>query len=130
MLDKGYATRPSETFTPIEGHNILAHNDIDRAQNFGANLSGQYISLIQSDRELHAQNHPNRTPGPSEAAAVRRLFDAISRCRTHGWGPDIVIKAFLDLDKIFFCGRLRDVVKIVWVPNIPFAVKQDVILAI
>ncbi|MCJ1226298.1 hypothetical protein MMC12_002948 [Toensbergia leucococca] len=34
--------------------------------------------------------------------------------RTPGWGPDIVVKAFHDLDKVFFQGRLEGRVTIKW----------------
>lgn len=95
-----------------------SQTDIDRATHLRGHDSGEYIGRNRADREIVDQNSLRRVPGRSEAAAVRRLTDAIRGCERHRWYPDLVIKAFLDLDKIFFCGRLRDIVKVVWKRNL------------
>lgn len=89
-------------------------SDIYAATHFHGHHSGHYISANRADREIVERNSLSRVPGRSESAAIRRLVDAIRGCERHWWGPDLVIKAFLDLDKIFFCGRLRGLVRVVW----------------
>lgn len=95
-----------------------SETDIDRATHFRGRHSGQYIGRNRADREIVDQNSLRRVPGRSEAAAITRLKDAIRGCERHRWYPDLVVKAFLDLDKIFFCGRLRDIVKVAWKRNL------------
>ena len=91
---------------------------IDRATHLHGHHSGQYVSLRRAVDEIVAQNDLGRTPGPSESQAIHRLRYAKNRCEQHLWGPDLVIKAFLDLDNIFFCRRLRDIVRVEWKRNL------------
>ena len=105
---------------PVESHRgsyyDCSQRTIDRATHLYGHHSRQYVSLRHAVDEIVAQNDLSRTPDRSESAAIRRLRDAKNWCERDGnrWGPDLVIKAFLDLDAIFFCGRLRDIVKVVW----------------
>ncbi len=99
-------------------HYPCSSSDIDRARHFHRHHRGEYVSARRADREIVEHNDPRRTPSRSEAAAIRRLVGSIRRCEWHLWGPDIVIKAFLDLDQIFFCGRLKDIVRVVWKSNL------------
>lgn len=91
-----------------------SNSDIYRATRFRGHHSGQYIGRTNADREIVEHNSLRRTPSRNEAAAIHRLREAIRGCERHRWYPDLVIKAFLDLDKIFFCSRLRDIVKVAW----------------
>ena len=93
---------------------------IDRATHLYGHHSRQYVSSRRAVDEIVARNDLRRSPGRDESAAIRRLRDARNWCEGEGnrWGPDLVIKAFLDLDTIFFCGRLRDIVKVVWKQNL------------
>lgn len=96
----------------------ISQNDIDRTTHPRGHNTAPYRSLQSIEDEIVAHNRLDRAPSRSETAAIHRLNDAIRWCEHNRWGPDIVIKAFLDLDKIFFCSRLRDLVKVVWKPNI------------
>lgn len=96
----------------------ISQNDIDRITHPRGHPTAPYRSLQNLETEIVAHNRLERVPGQSERAAIRRLKDAISWCERNRWGPDLVVKAFLDLDKIFFCSRLRDLVKVMWKPSV------------
>ena len=91
---------------------------IDRATHLYGHHTGQYVSSRHAVDEIVEHNNLRRRPGRSESDAIHRLRYAKNRCERHPWGPDLVIKAFLDLDNIFFCRRLRDIVKVVWKRNL------------
>ena len=55
-----------------------------------------------------------RKPGNLEMSAIERISRAIAAGHDGVWGPDLIIKAFCDLDTIFFCGRLRGHVCVRW----------------
>ena len=61
------------------------------------------------------QNDDRRIRSSAENTAI---FNLIHMVRSHSegrrYGPDIVIKAFKDLDTVFFGGRLRGNVYIMW----------------
>ena len=95
-----------------------AQRTIDRATHLYGRHSGQYVSLRRAVDEIVTQNNLRRRPGRSESDAIHRLQYAKNWCQRHPWAPDLVIKAFLDLDTIFFCGRLRDIVKVSWKRNL------------
>ena len=92
--------------------------DIDRATHLRGRHSGAYVSPHRADYEIVEHNRLSRVPNPSERAAIHRLRSSIDWCERHRWGPDLVVKAFLDLDKIFFCSRLRDIVRVKWKRNL------------
>lgn len=96
----------------------ISQSDLDRAIHPRGHPTAPHRSLRSIEDEIVAHNRLDRVPGQSERAAIRRLNDAIRWCERNRWGPDLVIKAFLDLDKIFFCSRLRDIVRVMWKPNI------------
>lgn len=74
------------------------------------------ISKHAATEENMWHNEPRRTIPTLEAAAISRLQKSIksfdARKETHG--PDFLIKAFLDLDTVFFGGFLRGNVKVKW----------------
>ena len=129
-MPSGYGVIPSgpreelyaRAFRPVYSNRgsyyECSQRDIDRATHLYGHHSGHYVSSRRAVDEIVTQNNLRRTPGPSESDAVRRLRHAKNRCERDGWGPDLVIKAFLDLDKIFFCSRLRDIVKVKWKRNL------------
>lgn len=92
-------------------------SDIDAATHFHGHHSGHYVSANRADDEIAQHNDLRRVPGRSEDAAIHRLLDGLRGCERRRWGPDLVIKAFLDLDRIFFCGRLRGNVRVIWKRN-------------
>lgn len=55
--------------------------------------------------------HPDAPIDSAVHAAVTRLRAAL---RIHDWKPDLVIKAFTDLDTVFFGGKLRGHTTIHW----------------
>lgn len=59
---------------------------------------------MQATKELYEHKNLERQPTPTKTATVARLRTAL---RIENWHPDVVIKAFHDLDTIFFNGCLR-----------------------
>lgn len=53
--------------------------------------------------QLVRHNRPMREPSPEEHDAIKRLRECVT---VEDWEPDLVIKAFRDLDTVFFKGRL------------------------
>ena len=53
--------------------------------------------------QLVRHNRPRKQPSSEEHDAIERLRECLA---IEDWGPDIVIKAFRDLDTVFFKGRL------------------------
>ena len=56
-----------------------------------------------STYKLVRHNRPYKEIPQEEADAIRRLRDCL---KIKNWGPDLVIKAFRDLDTVFFKGRV------------------------
>ena len=54
-------------------------------------------------------------PSASENEAISRLITGFENAGREPWGPDLAIKAFCDLDKVFFCGRLKGHVFMTWI---------------
>lgn len=65
-------------------------------------------------REVFDHNDPERIPPADEDEAIGRLVTGIKNAGLRKWGPDLAIKAFCDLDKVFFCGKLRGNVCLTW----------------
>ena len=53
--------------------------------------------------QIVRHNRPGKEASPEELDAIERLRDCLE---IKAWGPDVVIKAFKDLDTVFFKGRL------------------------
>ena len=69
---------------------------------------GPFTNPKQACLEIFQHNSLRRKPGELEQEAIDRLFKAIRTAdRDDIWGPDLIIKAFCDLDVVFFSGRLR-----------------------
>lgn len=97
-----------------------SQRDIEDTIHFTRDHNGHYVSTRRAVHEIVSQNDLTRRPSDLEYAAIRRLRNAIDWCFRHRtWGPDLVIKAFKDLDTIFFCGRLAGIVKVKWVRHHP-----------
>lgn len=75
---------------------------------------GPFVAPRQACLEIFKHNDLHRKPGKSEREAIERLCKAIAEGRQHSWGPDLIIKAFCDLDVVFFRGRLRGHVCVRW----------------
>ena len=76
--------------------------------------TGPFVSAIEATSEIVRHNKETRKIPPLELAAIDRLIDAILDAEDKGYGPDITIKAFADLDLVFFNGRLRGNVCVQW----------------
>lgn len=78
---------------------------------------GPFRTPRQACLEIFTHNDLRRKPGTAEREAIERLSKAISAGRHGLWGPDVIIKAFCDLDVVFFRGRLRGHVCVRWLPD-------------
>lgn len=78
--------------------------------------SSDFVSPDRASYEIWAHNARGRNLGQDEYHAILRL-ENFMRDFSSGrvrWGPDLIIKAFCDLDRVFFCGFLRGHVHIRW----------------
>ena len=80
---------------------------------------GPFVDARIAAREIFDHNALGRTPSVAESDAINRLYTGIERATREHWAPDLAIKAFCDLDKVFFCGRLRGHVCLSWKPQDP-----------
>lgn len=78
---------------------------------------GPFVSARQACLDIVKHNDLRRKPRDSERDAIERLSTAIAEGRRGTWGPDLIIKAFCDLDIVFFRGRLRGHVCVRWLPD-------------
>ena len=71
-----------------------------------------------STKEVLWQNDERRPTTPDEEAALDRLWTVFQSVEDElSIAPDLVIKAFSDLDLVFFGGRLRGKVAVQWVED-------------
>ena len=91
----------------------ITQQELDALSAFITKNSGPFISQSQATQEVVDHNRLSREPSSAELAAIQRLREALE-VEDHLWSPDIVIKAFHDLDIIFFNGRLRNNVQFQW----------------
>ena len=75
---------------------------------------GPFVSAIEATSEIVRHNKETRKIPHLESAAIDRLIDAILDAEDKGYDPDIIIKAFADVDLVFFNGRLRGNVCVQW----------------
>lgn len=75
---------------------------------------GPLVSAIEATSEIVSHNKETRKVPPPETAAINRLIDAILDAEEYGYGPDIIVKAFADLDLVFFDRKLRGSVCVQW----------------
>lgn len=75
---------------------------------------GPFTDARKAAREIFDHNDQKRTPSATENEAINRLVDGFENAVRQPWGPDLAIKAFCDLDKVFFCGRLKGHVCLTW----------------
>ena len=78
---------------------------------------GPFIGPRQACWDIFKHNDLRRSPGKLETEAIERLSKAIAAGRRGSWAADLIIKAFCDLDTVFFRGRLRGHVCVRWLPN-------------
>lgn len=75
-----------------------------------------YVSANHASREIVVHNALGRDLSRGEYDAIRRLETMIRGVfiESKDWAPDLIIKAFIDLDRVFFLGRLRGHVHVQW----------------
>lgn len=77
---------------------------------------GPFVTAIQATEEVMRWNDAKRAPPREELAIIRNLAVAVHDAEKNLlFGPDLAIKAFADLDRVFFGGRLRGHVAVQWV---------------
>lgn len=76
--------------------------------------AGPFIDPAKASREIFDHNQPKRMPSAAEERAIQRLVTGLKNAGQKYWGPDLAVKAFCDLDKVFFRGRLRGHVCLTW----------------
>ncbi|KAF6226818.1 hypothetical protein HO173_012322 [Letharia columbiana] len=89
----------------------VSQEELDAMSTFSGRNFGPFVSQSQATKEVVEHNKPSRKPSSAELAAIQRLRSAL---KDSLWSPDIVIKAFHDLDMIFFLGRLHHNVQFQW----------------
>lgn len=118
--------RPRHELYPLALRNVydnrgtwydIPQESIDRVTYPRGQPTAPWRTLRSLEAELNEHNRLDRALSSGESRAHGRLNDAILWCQNNKWGPDLVIKAFLDLDRLFFCSRLRDFVKVIWKPS-------------
>ena len=80
---------------------------------FDTENSGPFVSLWEATEEVMVQNDERRRLSPDELEATAQL-NRVVRDRTYRYHPDIIVKAFKDLDTVFFGGRLHGNVIVSW----------------
>ena len=107
-----------EAFYPVSSRRGTSYpcrqRDLDSIREPSGRNYGPFVNQRQATRELVQHNDPRRRPSSSEREAIRRLSDAVYDAGRYGWGPDLAIKSFLDLDTVFFGGALRGYVGVSW----------------
>lgn len=76
------------------------------------NSKARYITPDKACDELCRWLNYWKDPDKSSSAALQRLKDGL---KLDPWGPDLVIKAFKDLDLAFFKGTLLGNVRVKWI---------------
>ena len=93
---------------------------VSRKEWFPRENHGPFVSARQATLDVFQQNRTGRkNPSAVVIAATDRFHRAIDAACRDGlpWGPDLIIKAFCDLDIIFFGGKLRGHVCVRWLPD-------------
>ena len=85
--------------------------DLDRCFSLTATNPYQYVELMEATYQLVRFNRVTKPLSPDEVAALSRLTRAVNIVE---WGPDLAIKAFKDLDTLFFMGRLSGNCQVRW----------------
>ncbi|CAF9904376.1 hypothetical protein IMSHALPRED_000005 [Imshaugia aleurites] len=89
----------------------VAQFELDRLTNLRGLHNGGFVSGVQATFEVRYHNNIQRMPTPTEHIAIARVQAAMS---IQDWHPDVIIKAFDDLDTIFLDGRLHGNVNLCW----------------
>ena len=89
-----------------------SQRDLDGYVRFhGSNRNAVYVSATTATNNLTRLLDIHQEPDASASAALGRIAEGLRNSR---WGPDIVFKAFKDLDLAFFGGILIGNVLLKW----------------
>ena len=107
-----------EAFYPVDARYGTPYpcqqSDLDVIRHHPGYNGAPWVSQRQATLEIVQHNHPRRRFPSFEREAILRLSRAINDAARYSWGPDLVIKSFLDLDTVFFGGALQGFVRISW----------------
>lgn len=92
---------------------FCTQQDIDSATHYGANSRVQYKTPNEASNQLWNWLDLSKDPDELTMAALERLWHC-TRLSSGTWGPDLVIKAFKDLDRAFFNCTLLGNVRVMW----------------
>ena len=87
--------------------------DFHHRGRFSRKNKGPFVGLLEATEEVMVQNDERRRPSITEIDAISNLANVVGD-RTYRYHPDLVIKAFNDLDTVFFGGRLHGNVLVSW----------------
>lgn len=86
------------------------------------------ISKLRASLNIRDHNYLGSRIPKEEYRAVCRLEDTTLEVFSGGyWSPDLLIKAFCDLDLVFFAGHLRGHCYVQWKPNSWFPPESSVL---
>lgn len=66
-----------------------------------------FVSPSTATRDIMLQNGSSHAIPPAESAAIDRLYNMVLVAKDGYYGPDLAIKCFKDLDRVFFGGWLK-----------------------
>lgn len=96
--------------------------DFHKKNSFPSHNRGPFLTESDGTEDIMDHNDLSKRARTSEKAAIDRLATAVRHF--HGingegyrWGPDLAIKAFSDLDLVFFGGCLTGNVCVTWSSN-------------
>ena len=99
--------------------------DLEFIRHHPGRNDGPFVSSRRATLEIVQHNDSRRQLPSYEREALRRLSNAVHNASQHPWGPDLVIKTFLDLDIVFFGGALGGFVSVSWQDKDGFANEGD-----
>jgi len=113
-----------EAFLPVQENTGTPYHckqrNLDALLSLSESKRGPCVSAEQATKEILDHNAPSKVPASFEAAAIARLTEAMRYAFELPGGPDLAIKAFHDLDSVFFRGVLRRNVILQWTDNEDF----------
>lgn len=127
---KGGQQTYKEAFEPFRADGgtqyPCSQNDIDfhSRGKFARPNKGPFVSAAEATSEIVWHNKETRKVPPVESAAIEKSIDAILDAEEYGYGPDIIVKAFSDLDLVFINARLRGNVCVQWASDEYFRQRQ------
>ena len=103
------AKRPirADTGTPYP----CTQEDLDYCLRFPRIKPRERLHRMEATYQLTRFNRLTKELSPNERNACKNLKAAL---KLRDWGPDLIIKAFKDLDQLFFMGRLHGQCLVGW----------------